>query len=205
MGERYNNGKPMLSLIPAYATEEVAKVLTYGATKYSKNNWLKGRPWMEFVDSLERHLQAWKRGEDIDEESGCLHAAHLACNALMLVELIKIRPDLDDRPKEFYTQIENTPQITESISSGNKDVKLFTAFKTIDGRITLDSDRFEQGDTLLIEEPYGSPANSIGCEIEITKKLRTEYGGTDYDFIVADEWGIQDYTWISGTIVKELI
>jgi len=84
-------------------------------------------------------------------------------------------------------------------------VKLFTAFKTIDGRITLDSDRFEQGDTLLIEEPYGSPANSIGCEIEITKKLRTEYGGTDYDFIVADEWGIQDYTWISGTIVKELI
>jgi len=107
MGERYNNGKPMLSLIPAYAMEEVAKVLTYGATKYSKNNWLKGRPWMEFVDSLERHLQAWKRGEDIDEESGCLHAAHLACNALMLVELIKIRPDLDDRPKEFYTQIEN--------------------------------------------------------------------------------------------------
>lgn len=101
LGNRYNEGKPMMSLLPPVALEEVAKVLTYGAKKYSKFNWMKGLPYMEIIDSCERHISAWKKGEDIDE-SACLHIAHAACNLLMLIEMIALRPDLDDRPIEFY-------------------------------------------------------------------------------------------------------
>lgn len=53
---------------------------------------------------MERHISKWKQGEDIDPESGLLHISHAACNALMLIEMTHLRPDLDDRPKEFYNQ-----------------------------------------------------------------------------------------------------
>lgn len=100
-GLRYNEGKPKMSLLPPIALEEVAKVLTYGANKYAPYNWVKGLPLMEVLDSAERHISAWKKGEDIDE-SGCLHLAHAACNLLMMIELSTIHNNLDDRPKEFY-------------------------------------------------------------------------------------------------------
>lgn len=102
-GDRYNEGKSMMSLLPPLALVEVAKVLTYGAKKYSRNNWMKGLPWTSYIDSLERHLQAWKTGEELDE-SGLLHIAHVGCNILMLIETVLLRPDLDDRPKEFYSK-----------------------------------------------------------------------------------------------------
>jgi len=104
LGDRYNEGKPMMSLVPPIAMTEVAKVLTYGAQKYAKNNWLKGRPHMEFIDSMERHVAEWKKCIDIDPESGLHHISHAACNLMMLLELIALRPDLDDRPLEFYNE-----------------------------------------------------------------------------------------------------
>ena len=104
-GLRYNDGKPCMSLLPPLALEEVAKVLTYGKQKYAAWNWLKGLDHMSIVDSMERHLSAWKKGEDIDSESGLLHASHMATNAVMLIEMILLRPDLNDRPTEFYKQL----------------------------------------------------------------------------------------------------
>lgn len=103
-GDRYNEGKPMMSLLPPIALEEVAKVLTYGSKKYAAWNWLQGLDHMSILDSMERHLSKWKQGEDIDEESGLLHISHAACNALMLIEMIHLRKDLDDRPKQFYAK-----------------------------------------------------------------------------------------------------
>ncbi len=39
-----------------------------------------------------RHLEAIRLGEDIDEESGLLHAAHLQANAAMLTEYYFTQP-----------------------------------------------------------------------------------------------------------------
>ena len=100
---RYNENKTRYGLLPPFALKQVADVFTYGAKKYSTQesgdfNWKKGLNWLSVCDSLERHLQAWKSGEDYDKESGLMHLGHLATNALFLLEYYKIFPQGDNRP-----------------------------------------------------------------------------------------------------------
>jgi hypothetical protein len=97
-GLRFNQGKSRHDLVPAYAQEQFAKVLTKGAEKYAERNWELGMKWSKVLSSMERHLQAIKRGEDYDPETGLLHSAHVMCNASFLTEYYKIYPQGDDRP-----------------------------------------------------------------------------------------------------------
>lgn len=55
-------------LIPAEAARHLA--LTYGAggLKYDDDNWRKGYSWRLSVGAMERHQNAWKRGESYDPE-----------------------------------------------------------------------------------------------------------------------------------------
>jgi hypothetical protein len=55
-------------LIPAEAHRQLALVYGAGAAKYDEDNWRKGYPWRWSLGALERHLNAWKRGEDFDAE-----------------------------------------------------------------------------------------------------------------------------------------
>lgn len=71
--------KPPMSLVPPELALEVAKVLGYGAAKYARGQWMRGMIFSSPVDALERHLAAWKRGEDRDPESGLPHLGHAAC------------------------------------------------------------------------------------------------------------------------------
>lgn len=106
-GLRYNQGKTRHDLVPTFAQEQYAKVLTKGAEKYAERNWELGMPWSKVLASLERHLQAIKRGEDFDPETGILHSAHVMCNAGFLTEYYKIYPQGDDRPHNYL----NRPKI----------------------------------------------------------------------------------------------
>ncbi len=102
-GKRFNTGKTRHDLIPTYAQEQYAKVLTMGAEKYGDHNWQNGMAWSKVLASLLRHVEAIKRGEDRDQESGLLHSAHVMCNAAFLTEYYKIYPEGDDRlPRQFY-------------------------------------------------------------------------------------------------------
>lgn len=71
--------KPPMSLVPPELVMEVARVLGYGARKYARGQWMRGMIFSSPVDALERHLAAWKRGEDVDPESGLPHLGHAAC------------------------------------------------------------------------------------------------------------------------------
>lgn len=82
--DRNNKGKPKYSLIALDCLEPCARVLEFGAKKYSRDNWKKGMPITEIIDSLLRHLGALQRGELIDPESGEGHIGHIQCNALFL-------------------------------------------------------------------------------------------------------------------------
>jgi len=100
-GLRYNQGKARHDLVPALAQNEYAKVLTLGAKKYAERNWERGMKWSMVIASLERHLNAFKRGEDIDPETGLLHTAQMMCNAAFLTEYFHTFPQGDDRPKWY--------------------------------------------------------------------------------------------------------
>ena len=106
-GLRFNEGKTRYDLIPTFAQEQYAKVLTKGAEKYAERNWEKGMRWSKVLASLERHLQAIKRGEDYDSETGLLHSAHVMTNAAFITEYYKIYPQGDDRPHNYL----NRPKI----------------------------------------------------------------------------------------------
>ena len=96
-GVKFDTDKPRFDLVPPHAHLQVAKVFTMGAKKYGDRNWENGMKWSRILASLERHLNAIKRGEDIDPESGLRHIDHITANSMMLSEYYMIFPSGDDR------------------------------------------------------------------------------------------------------------
>lgn len=123
---RYNKGKNRMELIPKFDKEQLANVYTRGAHKYSiykdkegneilgskipfeersnyeliddaSSNWRKGLSWTETIGSVERHIEAWKKGEDFDSELSTYHLANASWGLFTLLEYYKSHPELDDR------------------------------------------------------------------------------------------------------------
>jgi hypothetical protein len=88
VADRFNEGKVDFTLLPVEALEAEARVWMLGAEKYSRYNWQK--LWGEessnvIMASLLRHAFAIQQGEVTDKETGEYHAAHIRCNAAMLI------------------------------------------------------------------------------------------------------------------------
>lgn len=84
---KFDTGKLRYDLVPTSAFEGLAKVLTYGAKKYSPNNWRNAEDTDRYIAALYRHLEAWRKGEKVDEESGLKHLEHAITNVAFLLEL----------------------------------------------------------------------------------------------------------------------
>ena len=84
-GIKHDSGKLRLDLIPPECLEEIAKVLSFGADKYSDWNWAKGFKWSRLYGATLRHLYAHMRGESKDKETGISHLAHATCNLVFLM------------------------------------------------------------------------------------------------------------------------
>lgn len=102
-GLRFNEGKVRHDLVPAYAQEQYARVLTKGAEKYAERNWEQGMKWSKVLASLKRHIAKFEMGEDLDGETGLHHMAHAMCNAAFLVQYSKTCPHFDDRPHSYLS------------------------------------------------------------------------------------------------------
>lgn len=100
-GLRYNSGKLRYDLLHTKALEGITRVMTKGAEKYEDRNWEIGMAWSTTIQSLERHLAAFKSGEDFDKETGELHVDHLQCNAHFLSTFYHTYPQGDDRDLWF--------------------------------------------------------------------------------------------------------
>ena len=82
----YADNKLRWDLLPLDLVEKIVEVHHFGSLKYAPNTW-KGLEDGEnrYRAALLRHLVAHEKGDLRDKESGLLHAAHLAWNAIALL------------------------------------------------------------------------------------------------------------------------
>lgn len=90
---KYDGGKApiyrgAISYFPR-AISAVAAVSAFGAAKYAWGGW-GGVPdgFNRYSDAMVRHLSYEGQGEVLDPDSGLLHAAHTAWNALARLEFL---------------------------------------------------------------------------------------------------------------------
>lgn len=87
IGTKHDHGKPILGAVPPHAELAVGRVLTFGAEKYARGNWDKVEDHENrYMDAALRHLNAHRRGELADSESGESHLAHAACCILFMLD-----------------------------------------------------------------------------------------------------------------------
>lgn len=90
-GAKLDAGKNRCGLVLfgfARALQEVSKVGTYGANKYTDNGWTEVPDGeRRYTDAMLRHLLREATGEECDPDTGLRHAAHAAWNALARLDL----------------------------------------------------------------------------------------------------------------------
>lgn len=90
-GAKLDAGKNRVWLCLAgfsHAIEEVSKVTTAGAAKYTPNGWVSAPDGeSRYMDAFGRHMLAFGTGERVDEQTQCLHRAHMIWNLLAALEL----------------------------------------------------------------------------------------------------------------------
>jgi hypothetical protein len=96
-GVKFDADKPRTDLLSPIALIKISEVLTYGANKYTDNNWRKGMYWSRCLGACLRHLFAYLGGQDNDPETGLSHLAHAGCCIMFLLEYEETRREYDDR------------------------------------------------------------------------------------------------------------
>ena len=89
-GAKLDSGKTIAGVLADFslALLAVAEVGTFGAEKYTRGGWQSVPEGItRYTDAKWRHLLA-ARHEPVDRETGILHAAHEAWNALAVLELM---------------------------------------------------------------------------------------------------------------------
>ena len=97
---RYNKDKLKWSLVDFSSLEDMVRVLEMGAKKYSKDNWKKGMPVSEVIESMLRHTFSLLSGEINDKESRLPHIGHIQCNAMFIAYILKNKPEFNDLQKK---------------------------------------------------------------------------------------------------------
>ena len=124
-GKKYDNDKPpvyqgLFQYFPL-ALDEVASISGYGAVKYELEyddvNWARvPNGFNRYSDALGRHLTKEFSEGEMDGESGFVHAAHVAWNALARLELL-----LRNKQKEVPNAKEEANKNDESIIQKARD------------------------------------------------------------------------------------
>jgi hypothetical protein len=99
-GIKEDDLKTNWALLPVPFMTDVMDVFSYGARRRGRDQWREGIRFGRLFSAVCRHLFAWWRGEERELESGLSHLAHACCSLIFLGEMVRIRPDLDDRVKE---------------------------------------------------------------------------------------------------------
>ena len=86
-GRKFDGNKLQYGLLPPLALKATVEILTFGAEKYEPDNWKRvPDSKRRYFDAMQRHLWAWKQGEQNDQETGKNHLAHAMCCRMFLYE-----------------------------------------------------------------------------------------------------------------------
>ncbi len=87
-GCKHDEEKVDWSLVDLNELEGFARVLMYGAKKYSHTNWNKlENADKRYYSACVRHLSAFQSGEIYDSESGHTHLDHAMANLFILQKI----------------------------------------------------------------------------------------------------------------------
>lgn len=120
--DKKTKDKPRLSLIPKEALWAMGNAFTYGETYYGTHNWRKGIPISYLLDAAQRHINEFNNGEDIDIKSQNHHLGNAMANLAMAIEIIKIKPKMDDRFLKNHPKLDNRRK-NERTKSKNKKIR----------------------------------------------------------------------------------
>lgn len=82
----FRDDKLRWDLLPLDVIEKVVEIYTFGAKKYKENSWQNlPNGYQRYKAALFRHITAYEKGEVYDSESGCMHLAHAAWNAIAML------------------------------------------------------------------------------------------------------------------------
>lgn len=96
-GLKYDQDKLRWDLLPIEEIEDVVKILTFGAQKYSANSWQQLEDGQNrYFAALMRHIVEYRKGNPKDEESGLHHLSHALCNVIFLLWLDKNKKPNED-------------------------------------------------------------------------------------------------------------
>ena len=102
-GGEKEESEARFDLVPPDALAALSRVSGHGEKKYPSGpdgpNYMRGYPWHLSVAALERHVQKFKAGEDLDPDSGLPHLAHAAWHCFTLIVFANRGLGHDDRKK----------------------------------------------------------------------------------------------------------
>lgn len=84
--EGVGSTKPSTVHVPSTALFALGEAHADGARKYGSHNWRDaGVRVSTYLEAIQRHLAAWKEGEEVASDSGVHHLAHvMACCAIVI-------------------------------------------------------------------------------------------------------------------------
>lgn len=108
-GKKFDGDKPRLGLVSPLLRLAAARALTYGTSNHEEHNWRLGIEWSRIYEALNRHVDAWWAGEEIDEDSGLHHLDCAAAELMFLIEYVYTGKykEFDDRyiiDKKYYSK-----------------------------------------------------------------------------------------------------
>ena len=96
--EAEKEGKVPLDLLEPAADREIALAMAFGAAKYGIRNYVETPINARvYVAAIRRHVAAWLEGEEVAEDSGVHHLAHIGANVHVAMAAMKAGTFVDDR------------------------------------------------------------------------------------------------------------
>lgn len=97
--DRLGSKKVNLFLVPAASKIYQALAMEDGARKYGPYNWRQKKVLLSiYLSALERHIEAFKDGEEVAGDSGIPHLAHAIANIGIIIDALESDCLIDDRP-----------------------------------------------------------------------------------------------------------